>query len=93
KQQEAAPPPRQARPETRRNLSPPKRNPPKRTPPPAPTANLELLITELEQHLEEIEQQLQAASEIQDLSEIARLGEEHIQVAGELEARWAEWSD
>ena len=54
---------------------------------------LEKDILELENHLREIEQQVELASEAQDLEAIARLGTEHTQIQSQLEQRWAEWSE
>ena len=50
-------------------------------------------ILELESRLQEIEQQLELASEAQDLEAIARLGAEHTQIQSQLEQRWAEWAE
>ncbi len=49
-------------------------------------------ILELENRLQEIEQQVELASEAQDLEAIARLGAEHTQIQSQLEQRWAEWA-
>jgi ATP-binding cassette subfamily F protein 3 len=86
---EAAPPPRAERTVAtpRRNQSPPKRNPPR-----APAVDPELIITQLEERLREIELRLQAASENQELAEISRLGQEHNEVSAQLETRWSEWT-
>ena len=54
---------------------------------------LERDILELEHRLQEIEQQVELASEARDLAAIARLGTEHTQIQSQLEQRWAEWSD
>ncbi len=50
-------------------------------------------ILELEDRLQEIEQQVELASEAQDLAAIARLGAEHTQIQSQLEQRWAEWAE
>lgn len=52
----------------------------------------EQAIRELETLLQEIEQQLLAASERQDVAEVARLGQEYDQVRARLELLWEEWA-
>ena len=62
-------------------------------PPVTLTERIESDILELENRLQEIEQQLQGASEAGDLEAITRLGEEHTQIQSQLEQRWAEWAE
>jgi len=66
---------------------------PLRKPQVTSTERLEKDILELESRLQEIEQQLELASEAQDLEAIARLGAEHTQIQSQLEQRWAEWAE
>jgi ATP-binding cassette subfamily F protein 3 len=65
---------------------------PKRNPRARPTIDYAQIITELEDRLQEIERQLEAASEAQDVATIARLGEEHEQTRVQLEEKWSEWT-
>ena len=51
------------------------------------------VITTLEARLQEIERQLEAATESQDLMEITRLGEEHAATQTELAEKWLEWAE
>jgi ATP-binding cassette, subfamily F, member 3 len=71
----------------RRIPAQPKRNPRTRT-----TIDYAQIITELEDRLQEIERQLAAASEAQDVATIARLGEEHEHTRVQLEEKWSEWT-
>ena len=64
---------------------------PQRKPRVTATEKQERDILELENRLREIEQQVELASEAQDLEAIALLGTEHTQVQSQLEQRWAEW--
>jgi len=66
---------------------------PLRKPQVTSTERLEKDILELESRLQEIEQQLELATEAQDLEAIARLGAEHTQIQSQLEQRWAEWAE
>jgi hypothetical protein len=50
------------------------------------------IITELEERLQEIERQLEAASEIQDVATIVRLGKEHDETRIQIEQKWVEWT-
>ena len=54
---------------------------------------LERDIVELESRLQEVEQQVELASEAQDLEAIARLGVEHVHIQSQLEQRWADWAE
>jgi ATP-binding cassette subfamily F protein 3 len=64
----------------------------KRNPRISPTVDYAQIITELEDRLQEIERQLEAASEAQDVATIARLGEEHEQTRVQLDEKWSEWT-
>ena len=64
---------------------------PQRKPRVTATESQERDILELENRLREIEQQVELASEAQDLEAITLLGTEHTQVQSQLEQRWAEW--
>ena len=55
------------------------------------TERIESEILNLENRLQEIEEQVELASESQDLAAIARLGAEHTQIQSQLEQRWTEW--
>ncbi len=55
------------------------------------TERIESEILNLENRLQEIEEQVELASESQDLATIARLGAEHTQIQSQLEQRWTEW--
>ena len=56
-----------------------------------PEPDHEQAIADLESHLARIERELQAASERQDVREIARLGEEYDRIKVELERVWEDW--
>ncbi|MBI3743316.1 MAG: ABC-F family ATP-binding cassette domain-containing protein, partial [Chloroflexi bacterium] len=66
-------------------------------PPPAkkkvtkPAQDMEQVIFELEEKMQEIERQLQLASEEQDVAAVARLGAEHHATKARLEQTWAQW--
>jgi ATP-binding cassette, subfamily F, member 3 len=85
--EEASPPPKAIKAKPRRNPSPAKRNP--RT---ARSVDNAQIITELEERLQEIERQLEAASEIQDVATIVRLGKEHDETRIQIEQKWVEWT-
>ena len=87
KQEEAYATPVTTKERPRRSPAPPKRNP--RT---VPTVDYAQIITELEGRLQEIERQLEAASEAQDVADITRLGEEHEQTRSQIDANWLEWT-
>jgi ATP-binding cassette subfamily F protein 3 len=72
----------------------PRRSParPKRNPRISPTVDYAQIISELEDRLQEIERQLEAASEAQDIATIARLGEDHQQTWIQLDEKWSEWT-
>ena len=53
----------------------------------------EQAIAKLEEKLQEIERQLQLASEQRDVAAVTRLGQEHNQMQALLEQRWAEWGE
>ena len=57
------------------------------------TERIEREILELENRLHEVEQQVELASEAQDLEAIARLGVEHTQIQSQLAKRWVEWGE
>ena len=79
---------RSARPRNR--VNPPN---PQRKPRVTSTERLERAILELESRLQEVEQQVELASEAQDLEAIARLGVEHVHIQSQLEQRWADWAE
>jgi ATP-binding cassette subfamily F protein 3 len=85
--EEASLPPKAIKAKPRRNRSPAERNP--RI---ARSVDNAQIITELEERLQEIERQLEAASEIQDVPTIARLGEEHEETRSQIEKKWVEWA-
>jgi len=72
-----------------------RQNPPNPQRKPQVTApeRIERDLLELEDRLQEIEQQLELATEAQDLEAIARLGMEHTEVKSQFEQRWAEWAE
>ena len=65
----------------------------KRRNPVAPVIDMEKVITALEDRLKEIEERLQTATLGQDLDEMRRLADEHVQTQTELERRLEEWED
>ena len=83
------------KPSTRTRSRPNRPNPPnpQRKPQVTATERLEKDIRELESRLREIEQELELASEAQDLEAIARLGTGHSEIQAQLEQRWAEWTE
>jgi ATP-binding cassette subfamily F protein 3 len=83
--EESSPPPKAIKSKPRRNPSPANRNP--RVARPVDNAQI---ITELEERLQEIERQLEAASEIQDVATIAHLGKEHDETRIQIEQKWVE---
>jgi ATP-binding cassette subfamily F protein 3 len=85
--EEASPPSKAIRAKPLRNPSPVKRN--LRI---AQSVDNAQIITELEERLQEIERQLEAASEIQDVATIVRLGEEHEETRIQIEKKWVEWT-
>ena len=64
---------------------------PQRKPRVTATERQERDILELENRLREIEQQVELASEAQDLEALAWLWTEHTQIQSQLEQRWAGW--
>ena len=77
----------------RPRINRPTRPNPQRKPQVTSADRLEREILELENRLQEVGQQLELASEAQDLEVIARLGLEHTQIQSQLEQRWAEWGE
>ena len=77
----------------RSRIDRPTRPNPQRKPQVTSADRLERDILELENRLQEVGQQLELASEAQDLEVIARLGLEHAQIQSQLEQRWAEWGE
>jgi ATP-binding cassette subfamily F protein 3 len=55
--------------------------------------DLSQVIAGLEENLRELERQLEVASENQDVSAIAQLGEEHNSTRLELEQKWLDWTE
>jgi ATP-binding cassette subfamily F protein 3 len=55
--------------------------------------DLSQVIAGLEEKLRELERQLEVASENQDVSAIAQLGEEHNSTRLELEQKWLDWTE
>ena len=84
---------RSARTRNRTRINRPNPPNPQRKPRVTATERPERDILELEDRLQEIERQVELASEAQDLDAIARLGVEHTQIQSQLEQRWAEWGD
>ncbi|MBI4201882.1 MAG: ATP-binding cassette domain-containing protein [Chloroflexi bacterium] len=83
----APPPPPKA--STRPPRPPSARKP--STPAPAKD-NPEQVIAELEERLQEVERQLQLASERQDIAAVTRLGQEHSHMQALLDEKWAQWT-
>ena len=65
---------------------------PKKTAPVPPAPDHEAVIHGLESRLKEIEQELSAASDRQDVDEIASLGEEYDKTHAQLEEAWTKWN-
>ena len=55
--------------------------------------DLSYVIADLEEKLQGLERQLEAASEEQDVAAVARLGEEHNAIRLELEQKWTDWTE
>ena len=66
---------------------------PQRKPRVTSTERIEREILELENRLQEIEHQLDLASEAQDLEAITLLGAQHTQIQYQMEQKWAEWAE
>ncbi len=72
----------------------------KRQPPPRPVKKTtapkgldpEQVVAELEARLADVERQLQAAAEGQDIAEVTRLAQEHLQTQALLDEAWATWT-
>ena len=60
---------------------------------PEPEPDHEKTIAELEDRLARVERELQAASERQDVEQVARLGEEYDKIRAELERAWEAWRE
>ncbi|MBI4310260.1 MAG: ABC-F family ATP-binding cassette domain-containing protein [Chloroflexi bacterium] len=86
----------------RKAAPPPPPVAPRRPPPPKPSKrpspsvavqeDPEQIIAALEARLAEVESQLQAAAEGQDIAEVTRLAQEHSQTQARLDEAWAKWT-
>lgn len=91
KQEEAAPPPKAIKERPARSTSSSTLTKKRTQNPRAP--DLSQIIADLEEKLQELERQLEAASESQDVAAVANLGEEHNATRLELDQKWLEWAD
>ena len=76
-----------------RKLRPPRHRPPQVKKPPSPALDEHLMriIDDLENRINEIQLQLEEASERRDLEMIARLGQEYDRTRAQLDEKLAEW--
>ena len=76
-----------------RNIRVPRRRPPQVKKPPSPALDEHLMriIDGLEQHLKEIQSELEDASERRDLEMISRIGLEYDRTKAELDEKMAQW--
>ncbi|NQW22244.1 MAG: ABC-F family ATP-binding cassette domain-containing protein [SAR202 cluster bacterium] len=75
------------------NPEPSKSRGSKRRNPAAPKIDMEQVIIDLEDNLKKIEDQLQEATKGQDLGEMTRLAEAHVQAQTKLDRQLAEWDE